>query len=158
MKRKFIVFLYKIAYHLAQIYYYIFRPITMGVKVMLVRDDEVLLVRHSYQPGWFLPGGGVKRSETLVEAIHREAREELGATLHALEMVNIFSNNRERRSDHVVIFRSDDFTLSDKQDIEIDEAKFFPTVALPDGTSMGTSHQIQKYLVRGERSNLPDSW
>ena len=102
MKRTFMVFLYKIAFQLAQIYYAVFRPITLGVKVMLVRGNEVMLVRHSYQPGWFLPGGGVKRNETLVEAIHREANEELGATLHNLEMITIFSNNQEGKSDHIV--------------------------------------------------------
>lgn len=57
-----------------------------GVAVAVWRGNELLLVRHSYKDGWFLPGGAPKRAETLQEAAQRELREETGieAQLDAL--------------------------------------------------------------------------
>jgi len=57
--------LVKMAYRLAQLYWFTVRPVTLGVRVLMVSDEKVLLVRHSYQQAWFLPGGGVKRGETV---------------------------------------------------------------------------------------------
>src|SRR6187200_446523 len=41
------------------------RGMSLGVRA-LVRDENgrILLIRHSYAPGWLLPGGGVERGET----------------------------------------------------------------------------------------------
>lgn len=49
-----------------------------GVAVAVWRKDQVLFVRHSYRRGVFLPGGNVRRKETLREAARRELREEVG--------------------------------------------------------------------------------
>ncbi|MHC4408614.1 MAG: NUDIX domain-containing protein [Planctomycetota bacterium] len=57
-----------------------------GACVAVWRGAELLVVRHSYEPGWFLPGGAAKRGESLAEAGRRELREETGieAELDAL--------------------------------------------------------------------------
>ena len=57
---------------------FFYRPVTVGVRVMLIRDGQVLLIRHSYLRGWYLPGGGLKRGESMEAAARREAREESG--------------------------------------------------------------------------------
>lgn len=71
---------YRAGYPLAHLYWRIARPQKRGVKCVVVRGPEVLLVRHTYGPGgrWELPGGGVKRREEPADAARREAREELG--------------------------------------------------------------------------------
>ena len=63
--------LIKIAHWMRRLYYFIVRPITLGVRILLIDGDRVILVKHSYEPGWFLPGGGVKRGETLEQAARR---------------------------------------------------------------------------------------
>ncbi len=48
-------------------------PFTLGVRVIVEdRNSRVLLVRHSYVTGWYLPGGGVDKGETMEEAACRE--------------------------------------------------------------------------------------
>ncbi len=51
----------------------------LGARAMLVDgDDRVLLLRHTYMPGWHFPGGGVEPGETAEDAARREAEEETG--------------------------------------------------------------------------------
>src|SRR3546814_16329895 len=51
---------------------------TLGSRVMVVDGDKVLLIRHTYVPGWQFPGGGVIPGETLEHAGARETLEETG--------------------------------------------------------------------------------
>ena len=67
----------KLGYRLYRVYLAVARPITVGVRAVLVREGQVLLVRHTYQDHWYLPGGGVKKGETLTEAIITALRERL---------------------------------------------------------------------------------
>ena len=56
------------------------RPHTAGVKVVLRRGDDVLLVRHTYgrRSEWDLPGGFLNEDEDPQDAALREIGEELG--------------------------------------------------------------------------------
>ena len=65
----------RLLYFAYRIYCFLFRPVRMGVRVMMIRDNKVTLVRQTYMPGWFMPGGGLKRGETLEQAARREAFE-----------------------------------------------------------------------------------
>jgi len=54
----------------------------VGVLGVLRRPDgRVLLVDQPYTTGWSLPGGDIKRGETVRDALARELREELGVRL-----------------------------------------------------------------------------
>jgi len=122
------------------------KPITVGVRVILVNEGKVLLVEHSYSSGWYLPGGGVKKFETLEEAIRRELAEEAGATLGILRLVGVYTNLLEHKSDHIIVFACEDFTLNGMKDREIKSLGFFKIHELPQGTSPGTRRRITEYL------------
>ena len=54
----------------------LWHPAAFGVRVFVEdRGGRVVLIRHSYRSGWFLPGGGVNRREAPEAAAVREARE-----------------------------------------------------------------------------------
>jgi 8-oxo-dGTP pyrophosphatase MutT (NUDIX family) len=46
--------------------------------IVLTPEHRFVLVRHLYKPGWHFPGGAMKRTETPLEALLREMREEIG--------------------------------------------------------------------------------
>lgn len=51
----------------------------VGALVIVRRPNgDVLLVRQSYRPDWFLPGGLLQRGETPLQAAARELAEEVG--------------------------------------------------------------------------------
>lgn len=135
------------AYRLYSVYVFLIRPVTLGTRIMMVRNGEVLLVRHTYIDGWYLPGGAVDRAETLDAAARREACEETGAELHDLRLVGAYTNFREWKSDHNMLFLSTDFTLSGKPDHEIAEMRFFPMKELPADMSPGHRRRIEEYLA-----------
>ena len=69
--------LYKLVYKTITLYWKLFKPITIGARLLMVKDGTVVLVKHTYDQAWYLPGGGLKRGETLEQAIRREAAEEV---------------------------------------------------------------------------------
>jgi len=154
MKRAFLKTLYFIFIRLLRI----FKPISIGVRIMLIRVDEVLLVKHTYQDEWYFPGGGTKRKETLAEAARREAFEEVGATLADLELLGVYTNLYELRTDHIAVFLCKDFTLEERKDWEIEAVKFFPLDAPPESVAPGIGRRIEDYLNGTQLKNGFGGW
>ena len=147
----------RLLYLAHRIYCFFFRPLTLGVRVMMIQNDQVLLVRHTYMEGWFMPGGGVKRGETLDHAARREAHEETGAALNNLRLVGAYTNFKEWRSDHNVLFLSTDFTITGEHDLEIAEMRFFSLEAMPDDLLPGHRRRLKEYRD-GKRLNQFGEW
>ena len=135
----------RLVYLAYRIYCFFFRPLTLGVRVMMIQNDQVVLVRHTYMNSWFMPGGGVKRGETLDHAARREAHEETGAALNNLRLVGAYTNFKEWKSDHNILFLSTDFTISGKHDLEIAEIRFFSLDALPPDLLPGHRRRLEQY-------------
>jgi 8-oxo-dGTP pyrophosphatase MutT (NUDIX family) len=123
----------------------ILKPVTIGVRVLMEQDGRVVLVWHSYEELWYLPGGGVDRDETLEAALRREAREELGAELGQLRLLGAYSNFAEYKSDHTLIFVCHDFALAGAKGREIDRFGFFDLEDLPEDISPATRRRIEEY-------------
>jgi 8-oxo-dGTP pyrophosphatase MutT (NUDIX family) len=50
----------------------------VAVRILIIQDNNVLLVRESLDDWWALPGGGVDHGETIESTLVREIEEELG--------------------------------------------------------------------------------
>ena len=124
----------------------VFKPVSMGVRVLMVKDGQVVLVKHVYEPYWYLPGGAVERDETLETAVRREAREETGAALHDLELFGVYTHKERGKSDHIAVFLSQAFDLTCVGDDEIENCQFFPLGALPEKVSPGSANRIREYM------------
>ncbi len=125
-------------------------PLTIGVRI-IVRDgaDRVLLVRHTYAPGWHFPGGAIDRRETAADAAVRELREE--ALIEATSpprLVGVYLSTVQKKSDHIVLFEAGNWRRIEgrKRALEIAEAAFFPVRDLPKGTTGGTRRRIAELL------------
>jgi 8-oxo-dGTP pyrophosphatase MutT (NUDIX family) len=136
---------FKILYFGFKVYCFIFRPVRMGVRIMMIQDNEVLLIRHTYLPGWFMPGGGSKRHETLEQAARREAREETGAELLNISLLGIFSSFVQWKTDHTTVFLCKDFKITGKSDGEIAEMRRFSLDALPENTFASHRKLLEEY-------------
>lgn len=145
--------LLKLLMPMARIYWRFTRPLTMGARG-LVRDAEgrVLLVRHTYTPGWYLPGGGVDRGETLQAAVIREIDEEAGVIVASdaekPRLVGVYANFREFKSDHIALFvvGPGSYERVSRKSLEIAETGFFSPDALPEGTTTATRARIREVM------------
>lgn len=121
------------------------RPMTLGVRVVLRdADGAFLLIKHTYQPGWYLPGGGVEVGETADLAARRETVEETGFTVDGpLRLLGFYHNRRYTRNDHVVLFEAAGFTqVGLPRPAEIAATGFFRAEALPADTTPSTRRRI----------------
>jgi ADP-ribose pyrophosphatase YjhB (NUDIX family) len=135
----------------ARIYWKITRPRTIGVRAVLVDDDNrVALVRHTYTDQWYLPGGGVKKGESMEAAILRELEEEVAIQNPQIERVlGVYHSRREAKDDHIVIFAaraaSSGSPLERADLMEIEDARWFPLDQIPASASPATARRISEY-------------
>jgi ADP-ribose pyrophosphatase YjhB (NUDIX family) len=122
------------------------RPVTLGVRgVVLDAAGAVMLVRHSYLPGWHLPGGGVEAGETWEAALARELREEANVIVEAPTILHgLFFNANNSRRDHVAVYviRRSRVIGERAPDREILKARFFARDALPEDATRATRARL----------------
>lgn len=125
------------------------RGLTIGTRTLVLRPSgEILLVRHTYAPGWLFPGGGVERGETIYEAATREVVEEAGIVAEEEPVLHgLFLNDKQFPGDHVACFVLRTFSERGfKGNLEIAEAQFFAPDALPPDTTGGTRRRLAEIL------------
>ena len=135
------------------------RPMSLGVRgIVIDADDKVLLVRHGYVSGWHFPGGGVEVGETCLESLKRELEEEARIAIEGPPVLHgLFFNTQTSQRDHVAAYVVRSFRILGERppDWEIAEARFFPRLALPEGTTRATRARLAEIF---DSAPLSERW
>lgn len=93
---------YRAGYRVLRPWWFVTRPRTRGMKVVVRCGDEVLLIQHTYarRGQWDLPGGFLRPGEDPEVALARELEEELGVAAERVvpiaDLPSRFDHKRER--------------------------------------------------------------
>lgn len=145
---------YTLAIGTRAIVWHITRPTKMGVRILVIRDDDVLLVRHRIgSTPWSLPGGGVKARESLAIAAAREVLEETGCPIQIERLHGVFHNFKQGYNNHIAVFIGTPLAELRQPvgNLEIAETRYVPLRTLLDRIDPGSRQRIAEYL-RGETS------
>lgn len=133
------------------------RPMTLGVRAIALDDaNRVFLVRHTYIPGFHLPGGGVEPGETAEQSLLRELDEEGGLRSDSSpSLIGFYYNPRHSRRDHVALYLVRVRQAAPRApDWEIAESGFFPLDALPAEATASTRARLAEYMQRAAPASI----
>ena len=135
----------------------LFRHKTIGVRALIIKNNNVLLIRHTYLDGWYTVGGIIDAGESPIKAICREMKEEVGIhTATPPILFGIYHNQIQKIDDYVAFYIVTEFIEDSSIDsIEIAEKKWFSLNNLPKDISISTKNRINEYL--GELK-ISDKW
>jgi ADP-ribose pyrophosphatase YjhB (NUDIX family) len=126
------------------------RGLTLGVRGLVIDEaGRVLLIQHTYLPGWYMPGGGVERGETAEQALARELVEEAGVEIVGRpRLLSIHSNHVKFPGDHVLIYRVERWRACPATSRgEIHAVDWFAPEALPADVTPSTRRRIEEALA-----------
>ncbi len=130
---------------------------TVGVRAIVINENrQILLVRHTYTPGWYLPGGGVNNGETASAAIIRELKEETGITVMGAPMLfSIYFHVLDGVNDYPVLYIVNQFNQTKVSSPEIAEVKWFDFETLPQETTACTKKRLNEFF---QQNALIEHW
>lgn len=118
-------------------------PVSVGASALVESEGRIVLVRHSYTPGWRLPGGGVERHEPPATAVLRELREEIGLTASdPPELFGLYVRKHGFATNLITLYRVRSARFSFKPNWEIRALTEADPAAPPDGTTAATRRRL----------------
>lgn len=135
------------------------RPTQMGVRALVPRGQELLLIRHrGGSAPWSLPGGGIHPKEPLDTAARREVAEEAGCEVQVARMLGLYHSFAEGMNNYVAVFVCEPLGPARPPvgSLEIADARFFDRRDLPATIDPGSLRRIAEH-DRGA-ANVYGAW
>ena len=129
--------LFRVGYPIMKVWWFCTRPVTQGVKCIVLHKHNVLLIKHTYGSSLRTTvGGGIHKDEKPKAAVIREVAEEVGLTLNNIQKIGEVQHNGEFKKDtiHVFVAHTDDQKLT-TDGAEIAEAQWYNQRAIPSDAS-----------------------
>jgi len=97
---------FQLAYWLALVFWFVFRPRGRGVMAAIWFDGRILIIKNSYKRSLTFPGGGPHAGESARQTAARELAEEVGLTIrpNALTWIAQYRYNDEFKRDRIDLF------------------------------------------------------
>lgn len=130
--------------------YSLFSGKILAVRALCLDEDRrIFLVRHTYTPGWHLPGGGVENGMTAEETLHKELREEGNLVIRGQpQLCQVYLNSHASPREHILLYRADVTQTSPFHgNLEILEGRFFAVSELPPNVHPATSRRIGEFVT-----------
>jgi ADP-ribose pyrophosphatase YjhB (NUDIX family) len=127
-----------------------YNPKPVAAAIPITPDNKVILLRRGFDPGkdlWTFPGGFVDLGESVEDAAHREAQEELEIDIELTSLVGVYS----RPEDRVVLIVFGATTTQDPQTTdEALEVEAFKPDEIPwqELAFWSTTNALQDFLAR----------
>jgi 8-oxo-dGTP pyrophosphatase MutT (NUDIX family) len=123
-------------------------PVSLGVAAIATGPEgRVLLVRHTYRAGWYLPGGAVDRAEDPECAVMRELEEEVGLTHSAPpRLFGFYLRESAGLCDYIAVYTLKDVATAFRPNLEIAELCLADPAAPPEGTSDGAARRLAEFV------------
>jgi len=136
------------------------RRMVLGARAALIDGDRVLLLRHTYMPGWHFPGGGVEPGETSEDAARREAEEETGLAIEGeMTLLGLYLQVHEATDrDHIAVYVGRSFreVRPFRPNGEIAAIGWFHFDQLPADIEPGTARRIAE--IASGAGDTPRLW
>ena len=140
--------LYRLAHALRCLYWRAWKPVFDGCRIVAIDGEgRVLLIRHSYGSGeWMPPSGGMPRGEDSVKTAIRELQEETGCMLEGAVELAVLEEKLHGATNrvHVIAGRASGDPRPDNR--EVVDAAFFALDALPERMPVGLRRQLPDWV------------
>lgn len=129
--------IYQYGYPFAKMYWFVRRPTTKGVRCIVRNENKLLLIQHTYGSRAFtVPGGGINKNESPIEAVRREVFEEVGLKLETVTILDSIFYNKEYKKDTIYICEANTAQTEIAIDTsEIKKAAWYERSNLPENIS-----------------------
>lgn len=128
------------------------RKFLVGIVAFVIKNNKLLLVKHSYQYHWGLPGGFLKPRENFSASIEREIKEETDLKIKLDRIMKIDSNQNKSSIDIVAFCKVIGGEIK-PDGVEVEKAKFVKLENIPLSEVLEIHKPYIKWFIEQQLNN-----